>query len=112
MRRYACENHYLYPVFSDDINNSHYAKTMKTKTIELKSGIVIIDSRNLGIGVRIENQHTKYMTLNYSSSTGFYLNMKGFWLTEDALTDYYTELETMKQSLIEANTLLNQESGG
>lgn len=111
MRRYACEKPYLYPVFSVHINNTHYAKSMITKTIVLKSGIVIIDSRNLGTGVRIENQHTKYMNLNYSSTTGFYLNMKGFWLTEDALTDYYTELETMKQSLIEANTLLNQESG-
>ena len=81
---------------------------METKIVELKSGIVIKDSRSLGCGVVIENQNTKYMSLSYSSKNGFYLNMKGYWLTEDEWSDYYNELEMMRISLVEANMLLCQ----
>lgn len=79
---------------------------METKTIQLKSGIVIKDSRNLGCGIMIENQDTKYMTLGYSSQNGFYINMNGMWITMEEYPDYYEELNIMRLSLVEANQLL------
>lgn len=88
------------------INNKFYK--MGTKTVELKSGIVIKDSRSLGCGIMIENQNTKYMTLGYSSKNGFYLNMKGLWITMDDYPDYYQELDMMRLSLVEANEMLKQ----
>jgi hypothetical protein len=81
---------------------------MKTHTIELKSGIVIKDSRSLGCGIMIENQNTKYMILGYSSQNGFYLNMKGVSITMNDYFEYYKELDIMRLSLIEANQILIQ----
>lgn len=75
---------------------------METKTIELKSGIVIKDSRSLGCGIMIENQNTKYMTLGYSRENGFHLNMKGVWITMEDYPEYYNELDMMILSLSEA----------
>jgi hypothetical protein len=81
---------------------------METKTIELKSGIVIKDSRSLGCGIMIENQNTKYMTLGYSSQNGFYLNMKGVSITMNDYPEYYKEFDIMRLSLAEANQILAQ----
>jgi hypothetical protein len=79
---------------------------METKTITLKSGIILKDSRSLGCGISIENQNTKYIHLSYSSTIGFYLNMTGFWLTIDNFQEYHKELDTMRISLVEANELI------
>lgn len=79
---------------------------METKITELKSGIVIKDRRSLGCGIVIENQNTKYMTLGYSSQNGFYLNMKGVWITMDDYPKYHKELDMMQLSLVEANQIL------
>lgn len=83
-------------------------KSMETKTVTLKSGIVIKDSRTLGCGISFENQNTKYINLGYSSERGFYLNIKGLWITEKELSDYFKELEIMSIALLEANTMLNK----
>jgi len=76
--------------------------------IELKSGIVIKDNRRLGCGIMFENQNTKYMTLGYTSQNGFFLNLKGVWITIDDYPEYYKELDMMRLSLVEANQLLVQ----
>lgn len=70
----------------------------------LKNGIIIKDNRNIDCGISIENQNTKYITLGYSSKDGFYLNLKGLWLSQDECSDYYYEFEAMRMALIEANT--------
>ena len=75
---------------------------MIIKTIELKSGIIIKDDRNLGCGIFIENKNTKFINLCYSPKNGFYLSIKGFWLTEEKLSDYLEELDMMRLSLLEA----------
>lgn len=79
---------------------------METETIQLKSGIVIKDSRSLGCGIMIEGQNTKYMTLCYSSQIGFYLNMKGVFITINNYPEYHKELDIMRESLVEANQIL------
>lgn len=80
---------------------------LETKTIELKNGIVIKDSRSLGCGIIIENQNTNYMTLGYSTTCGFYLNIKGMWVTAEDYPAYFKELNMMQLALTEANQLLN-----
>lgn len=74
----------------------------------LKSGIIIKDNRSLGCGISIENENTKYMNLCYTG-WGFFLNMKGFILTENKLTEFYIELERMKGALMEANKLITKD---
>lgn len=75
-------------------------------TIELENGICIIDGRNLGCGIQINNQNTKYMTLAYSSDLGFYLNMKGVWILPDKVTEYQSELYEMIDILSEVKSKL------
>ena len=70
----------------------------------LKNGIIIKDDRNIGCGISIENQNTKYITLGYSAKEGFYLNLKSLWLSQDECSEYYYEFEVMRMALIEANT--------
>lgn len=82
---------------------------MKTKTIVLKTGIVINDSRELGCGVSIENQNTKYMMLAYHAySNEFYINTKGVFVFSHEYEAYFKEVELMRLSLIEANQIFNQ----
>jgi hypothetical protein len=84
---------------------------MYSKSVKLKSGIVIHDNRSLGCGVVIENpNHNKYIFLSYSSKERFYLNISSSWLTIDDIADYYNELEMMRLSLVEVNELFKREN--
>jgi hypothetical protein len=78
------------------------------ETIKLKSGIIIKDNRSLSCGVMIENQDTKYMTLEYSSQNGFYLNIKNKVIKIDELEDYRKEFETMRLDIIEIKKMENK----
>lgn len=76
-------------------------------TTTLSNGIVIHDKRDIQCGVRIENQPERFMSLCYGGKKGFYLSLKGFWLTESELQAYCEEFEMMTKAMTEANQLLD-----
>ena len=76
------------------------------KTITLKNGIIIRDNRDISCGIQIETPCTKYMSLQYSSEIGFYINMSGRWVTIDEVPYYLKELEIMQSAIIEANQII------
>ena len=59
------------------------------------------------MGVIINNQNTKYITLAYSSDLGFYLNVKGVYISPDEVTEYQSELFEMVDLLAEAQSKIN-----
>lgn len=85
--------------------NQEQRSNMATIETKLKNGILIRDSRSIGCGVQIENQNAKHMILSYSYSSGFVLNMSGFYLTEKNIPKYLEELEEMIRCVKEANNL-------
>ena len=76
-------------------------------TIELENGTCIVDARNVNCGIQINNQNTKYITLAYSSDLGFYLNVKGVYISPDEITEYQSELFEMVDLLAEAQSKIN-----
>ena len=76
--------------------------------VVLKNGIILRDNRDIQCGVTIENQNTKYVTLEYSSEYGFYLNTKGVRLTKQNILEYTQEFELMVSILVEAENKLNK----
>lgn len=70
----------------------------------LTCGIRLKDNRNLGLGISIENQNTKYLVLRYSGAY-FYIKTTGTNITADKLPEYLREVELMRSALIEANQI-------
>lgn len=75
-------------------------------TYKLKTGIEIEDNRDLGCGVVIKNQTTKYMTLSYSNNNNFYANVSSAWLDMEGLKQLQDELDILRLSIIEAKQIL------
>lgn len=70
----------------------------------LKNGIAIKKDEFLS-GYDI-TQKSKFMELSYSSDMFFFLNLKGFWLSEEESHKYKKEFEEMQLAMIEANEWL------
>lgn len=75
-------------------------------TLTLNNGIVIRDNRHLNCGILIENQKYDMVTLGYNSIKGFYLNIKGSWLTSDETKTAITILIEMQKVCEEANMII------
>ena len=78
------------------------------KRYELKSGVVLIDNRDIKLGIKVENPETKYMSLCYSTSDGFYISTKSCKINMDNYSEYYNEFEMMRLSLVEAINIVKE----
>jgi hypothetical protein len=74
--------------------------------IVLKNGIILRDNMNIKCGISVQNQNTKYLTLEYSSENGFYLKTKGVYLTKQNILEYTKEFELMVSILFESENKL------
>lgn len=76
-------------------------------TTQLKSGIIITDNRSIGLGISIENQHTEYLIIEYSSLTGISIRVLDATITLENINKFKKELEVLTSSLIEIEGILN-----
>lgn len=72
--------------------------------ITLKHGTKI-ELSNIGMMPWINNHKYKTLTLGYSNNH-FYLNLKGYWLTEDEFETHLDELNRAMEECKEANILI------
>lgn len=88
-------------------------------TITLKNGIEITDNRHIQCGVTIKNVSFKYFELLYINTLkpailkpAIYCVQRPIWMKDsDELIEFASELETLKETLIEANQFLNRNNG-
>lgn len=81
---------------------------MVAKIHTLSNGIVIRDSRSLGLGCFVENNPYRNIELHYSNQFGeFYLNVSGGLFNKGNIEDFIQRLTEMQAALNEANAIIN-----
>lgn len=81
---------------------------MKTNITKLKCGGELRDGRSIGMGVRIENQPFRFVSINLDIRSKIYINNLLDWIFYEDIDRYKKELEIVFEAIEEIREILNE----